>query len=47
MIRRRDEDNLKNFAYRVFQIKFVIFESALLGVFMYVLFKLLKGELGW
>jgi hypothetical protein len=45
--RRRNENKLSDFSYRIFQIKFVVFEAVLLGVFLCVLFKLLKGELGW
>ena len=47
MPRCRKDDKLGDFAYRVFQIKFIVFESALLVVFILVLFKLLRGEMGW
>ena len=43
--RRPDpEDKLAKFSYRIFQIKFVIFETVLLGCFLYVLYEVAKRE---
>jgi hypothetical protein len=43
---RKHDDRMDHFAYRVFQIKLIVFESAMLAVFLYFVLKLLKGEFG-
>ena len=45
--RNSDEDKLKQFSYRIFQIKFIVFESVLLVCFLYVLYLVVKHEVGW
>ena len=45
--RRRPEDKLAQFSYRIFQVKFIVFESVLLGCFLYVLYLVVKHEFGW
>jgi hypothetical protein len=45
--RHSDEEKLKQFSNRVFQIKFIAFEAVCLGSFFYVLYLVVKRELGW
>ena len=44
---RHGEQKLAQFSYRIFQIKFIVFESVLLGCFLYVLWQVVKHEFGW
>ena len=46
MRRQPDEDKLAKFSYRIFQIKFIIFESVLLLCFLYMLYEVVSHELG-
>ena len=37
---------LEKFSYRIFQVKFVVFETVLLGCFLYVLWQVVRHEFG-
>ena len=43
---RSPDDKLAKFSYLIFQIKFMVFESVLLGCFLYVLWQVVKIECG-
>ena len=43
---RHSDDKLAKFSYRVFQIKFVIFELVFLALSLYGLYQVVKHELG-
>jgi hypothetical protein len=43
----RHSDPLINFSHRLTQIKFIIFEIVLLLVFLFFLFQVASGELGF
>ena len=45
--RHRADDKLEKFSYGIFQIKFIVFESVLLGCFLYVLWQVVKHEFGF
>jgi hypothetical protein len=45
--RHSDEDKLKQFSYRIFQIKFIVFETVLLACFLFVLYQVVKREFGF
>ena len=47
MENRHSRDKLAQFSYRIFQIKFVVFEAVLLCSFLYVLYQVVKHELGF
>jgi hypothetical protein len=42
-----DEEKLKQFSSRIFRIKFMVFEVVLLGCFLFVLYLVVKHELGF
>ncbi|MGA2593159.1 MAG: hypothetical protein ABSH32_24860 [Bryobacteraceae bacterium] len=44
---RSSDGDLFRFTYRIFQVKFVVFECVLLGCFLYVLYLVVKHELGF
>jgi hypothetical protein len=44
---RRMNGKLEKFSYRIFQIKFIVFESVLLGCFLFVLYLVVKHEFGF
>jgi hypothetical protein len=45
--RRRQSDPLTEFSHRLAQIKFIIFEIAILGIFLYGLYRLVRLEVGF
>jgi hypothetical protein len=45
--RRHPDEKLEKFSYRIFQIKFIVFESVLLICFFYVLWQVVKHEFGF
>jgi hypothetical protein len=40
------DDKLTELSHRISQIKFIVFESVLLGLFFYALYKFARGEFG-
>lgn len=46
-MRKHGDDKLARFSYRIFQVKFIVFESVLLVCFFYVLWQVVKREIGW
>jgi hypothetical protein len=47
MSTRRRPDRLTEFSYRLFQIKFVIFELVFFALSLYGLYQVVKHEFGW
>jgi hypothetical protein len=46
MPERNRDDRLAQFSYRIFQVKFVVFEVVLLGCFIFVLYLVVRREFG-
>jgi hypothetical protein len=45
--RHSTEGRLARFSYRIFQIKFIVFEAVLLACFLFVLYQVVKHEFGF